>query len=164
MSEEIENKEAGDLVMGRGKPCGSESYTHSLLLSHPWCVREACRKWWESAESSASFIYPGVEVIHHEFLDTLLICVCLCTSIWWGNVAQMQGDEFCSKAWRPWLGPFLGVTFDLFWPQVTWYLWDFISLLQNRNAYVYLTKGLGVLNKMMDVYVPGRLTECIGSW
>lgn len=103
MSEEIENKEAGDLVMGRGKPCGSESYTHSLLLSHPWCVREACRKWWESAESSASFIYPGVEVIHHEFLDTLLICVCLCTSIWWGNVAEMQGDEFCSKAWRPWL-------------------------------------------------------------
>lgn len=87
-------------------------------LSHPWCVREACRKWWESAESSASFIYPGVELIHHEFLDTVLICVCLCASIWWGKVAQMQGDEFCSKAWRPWLE---------FLSALSW-VWHLISL------------------------------------
>lgn len=57
------------------------------MLIAPWlyhlqCVHEACRKWWESAESSASFIYPGVELIQHQFLDTVLICVCLCTSIW----------------------------------------------------------------------------------
>lgn len=132
-------------------------------LYHFWCVHEACRKWWGYAESSASFIYPGVELIHHEFLDTVLICVCLCTSVWWGKVAQIQGDEFCCKAWRPWL-EFLSA------PSWVWHLISlghrslWISLLQNRNAYVHLTKGLGVLNKMMDVHVPGRLSECIGSW
>ena len=42
-----------------------------------------------------------------------VFCVCLCTSIWWGKGAQRQGDEFCSKAWRPWLEFLSAPTWDI---------------------------------------------------